>query len=396
MAADQEHHRDRHRRQEDEAGQVAALDCGLAQHDVAHGPGLAGEPLVDLRLAAERLHHLDPDDALVGRLGDVGRLLLRLSRDRDHEVREAPREERDQRHHEAGAEREQRVHERQHDRDADDHHRALDRLHDAPADEVPHRVEVVRGARQHLARGVPVVEPPRVRQVGVVHHRAQPRLDPDADDAGRPAADDVDREPDRRQADHQRHQPRQRIHVVGHDRLVDDLLDQAGDREREARDQEGAQDRERDEASLLAPEHGELPYRRPERLVGRIDVGGHAPAAYKRRGWRAAPLSRPPRSPALAHLGDPEDSGVQAVAPFPSPPTGRPVLIMPGPWRATAKRVALCRETRTETVYAAFRARDTSSRPITLQSASITAGSNCVPALRRSSSIASAIGRPRR
>ena len=53
-------------------GQVARLDAGLAQHRVAHGlaPCSPKRP-AHLRLAAERLHHLDADDGLVGRLRHV-------------------------------------------------------------------------------------------------------------------------------------------------------------------------------------------------------------------------------------------------------------------------------------------------------------------------------------
>ena len=123
------------------------------------------------------------------------------SRDREEPVREDERQDRDRRHRKRRVEREPRVHGGEDDRRADDHHRALDALDDAPADEVAHGVDVVRRARDHLARRVPVEEGARIREVRVVEHPAQPRLDGDPDPGGREAAAEVDDEAQRRQQD---------------------------------------------------------------------------------------------------------------------------------------------------------------------------------------------------
>ena len=116
-----------------EPRQVPRLDAGLAQHGVAHRLGLAAEALAHVVLAAERLHHLDPDDRLVGRLGHVALPLLHLARDRRDAAREAQREHGDRRHRDRRVEREPRVDEHEHDRRADDHHQALDRPARAPS-----------------------------------------------------------------------------------------------------------------------------------------------------------------------------------------------------------------------------------------------------------------------
>ena len=52
--------------------------------------GLAAEAAAHVVLAAERLHHLDADDGLVGRLGDVALALLHLARERRDAAREEP------------------------------------------------------------------------------------------------------------------------------------------------------------------------------------------------------------------------------------------------------------------------------------------------------------------
>ena len=162
---------------------------------VSHADGLrtAREAVAHVVLAAERLHHLDADDRLVRRLGQVPLLALHLARDREHPVCEEVGEDRDRRHREGRGQGELRVDDRQDDRGAGQHQDALDRLHDAPADEVPHRVDVVRRARDHLAGRVAVVEGAREAQVRVVELRAQPRLDGDADPGGRVAPREVDR-----------------------------------------------------------------------------------------------------------------------------------------------------------------------------------------------------------
>ena len=96
---------------------------------------------------------------------------------------------------------------------------------------------------------------------------------------------------------------------------------------------------ERDEARLLAPEDGEPADRRPERLVDRIDVGGHRSAAYNGRGWRAAPLSRPPGHQALP-ISVTRKTAAFKPLPLSIPTDGtRPFLSRRGPWSATAERV---------------------------------------------------------
>ena len=165
LAAEEDDGGDRERREVVEAGQVARLDARLAQHRVAHRLGAAAEAVAHVVLAAERLHHLDPDDRLVGGLGDVALALLYLARERRDAAREAQREHGDRRHRDRRVEREPRVDEHEHDRRADDHHQALRPLHEAPADEVADRVEVVGRAREHLAGRVPVVERARIAQV---------------------------------------------------------------------------------------------------------------------------------------------------------------------------------------------------------------------------------------
>ena len=175
-------------------GQVARLDAGLAQRAGAHALGALAEALPHLGLAPERLHHLHADDRLVRRLGEVGLALLDDARERRHEPREAPGEQRDQRHREARVERQPGVDAEQHDRDADDHHHARADLHDAPADEVADRVEVVGRAREHLPGRVAVVERARIGEVGVVERGAQAVLDHDADARGDRAPRRVGRE----------------------------------------------------------------------------------------------------------------------------------------------------------------------------------------------------------
>ena len=99
-----------------QARQVARLDAGLAQRARAHALGPLAEALPHLGLAPERLHHLHADDRLVGGLGEVGLALLHDARERRHEPCEAPGEQRDQRHREAGIERQPGVDAEQHDR----------------------------------------------------------------------------------------------------------------------------------------------------------------------------------------------------------------------------------------------------------------------------------------
>ena len=164
MAADHLPARRRRRRPRSRATAGSRARAGAAprrppaEHGVAHGLGLAAEPAPHVVLAAERLHHLDADDRLVGRLRHVALPLLHLARERRDAAREAQREHGDRRHRDRRVEREPRVHEHEHDPADDDHHQALHPLDEAPADEVADGVEVVRRAREHLAGRVPVVE----------------------------------------------------------------------------------------------------------------------------------------------------------------------------------------------------------------------------------------------
>ena len=70
-AAEPEHGGDPERGEEEEAGQVVRLDRRLPHRLVPHGLGAAEEARAHVVLAAEGLHHLDPDDGLVGRLGQI-------------------------------------------------------------------------------------------------------------------------------------------------------------------------------------------------------------------------------------------------------------------------------------------------------------------------------------
>ena len=271
-AAQQEHGGDSERREEEQAGEVVRLDGRLAHRLVAHRLGPAEEARADVVLASERLHHLDPDDGLVGRLGQMALLRLDEPRDREEPVREDPGEDGDRRHRERGEEREPRVHGEEHDSRGDDHHRALHPLDDAPADEVAHRVDVVRRARDHLSGRVPVEERTRVGEVGVVEHPAQARLDGDPDPGGCEAAREVDEEAQDGEHEDRAEVRQQPIVVRADDRLVDHALDQDRDRDRER----GVDERERqtdcDQAALFPPEGEESAQGRPEGKIRWIDV----------------------------------------------------------------------------------------------------------------------------
>ena len=65
--------------------------------------GLLVEARLHVVLAAERLHHLDADNRLVGRLGDVRLQLLDLPRDRHHAAAEVVGQDRDERHRRSSA-----------------------------------------------------------------------------------------------------------------------------------------------------------------------------------------------------------------------------------------------------------------------------------------------------
>ena len=213
-AAEEEHGRDPERRQEEQAGEVVGLDACLPHRLVPHRFGPAEEAGAHVLLAAERLHHLDPDDRLVGRLGQVALLRLDESRDREEPVREPVGQDRDRRHRERREERQPRVHAYEHDRRRDDHHRALDALDDAPADEVADRVDVVRRPRDHLAGRVPVEEFTRVREIGVVEQPAEACLDRDPDAGRGEPAREVDGEPQHREQEDRAEVRQQQVVVV--------------------------------------------------------------------------------------------------------------------------------------------------------------------------------------
>ena len=234
---------------------------------------LAGEARLHVVLAPECLHHLDPDDGLVRRLGDVGLQLLHLARDRHHLAREREREQEHSRHRDQRDRGELDVDEEQDDRDPEDHHQRLDPLGHAPADEVADGVEVVGRARDDLTGGVPVVERARIAQVCLVEQLAHPCLHADAGARRRVAAREVDREPDRREHDDDDEVRPQRLAVAvrRRDRVVDRVPDDERDREREPGVDEGARQADEDEPFLLAPQPGEPLRRRPEAEIRRID-----------------------------------------------------------------------------------------------------------------------------
>ena len=260
------------RGKEDQPGEEARLDRRLLHRLLAHRLGALGEPVAHVVLAAEGLHHLDPHDHLVGGLGQVALLALHLAGDREDPVGEEVGEDRDRRHRQGRGQGELRVDGGEDDRGAREHQDALDRLDDAPADEVPDGVDVVRRAADHLAGRVAVVERAREAKVRVVELRAEPCLDRDPDARGRVAAREVDAEAEDRDH-HDRRQVRdEQRAVVAVDRVVDRPLDEDRDQEREHRERERAREPDRGEAPLGPPEREEVPDRRPERQVGRIDV----------------------------------------------------------------------------------------------------------------------------
>ncbi len=101
-AAEEDDRGDRERRQEEQRRQVLAPRRPPGGTTMSRTPGrLAAEPLADVVLAPERLHHLDADDGLVGGLRDVALGRLHPARDRHHQVGEAPGDEADQRRRDA-------------------------------------------------------------------------------------------------------------------------------------------------------------------------------------------------------------------------------------------------------------------------------------------------------
>ena len=186
-------------------------------------------------------------------------------------MREEVREDGDGRHRDGRIERQPRIDRDEHDACADEDHQALQRLDDSPADEVAHRIDVVRRARDHLARGVAVVERSRVADVGVVEHPAQSCLDGDTDARGGEAARVVDPELERRDEDDRAQIGQQQAPVATVDRIVDRALDE--DRNGEGRGGEGqrACEAEQDQAPLLPPQRVETAQSRPEREISWVD-----------------------------------------------------------------------------------------------------------------------------
>ena len=262
---------DRETRQIVETRHMLRLDTRLAERRGAHSFGTVAEALTHVVLTSEGLHHLDPDDGLVRRFRHVALAGLHLARDGRDEPPEAVRDEPDQRQRDGRVESELPVDEPEDDPGRDDHHHALHPLHEAPADEVADRIEVVRRPRQHLARGMPVVERPRVAEVRLVEQLAHPRLDPDADPGGGVTTVEVDDEaqecepPDRGQI------RRELVLLVGNDRVVDRLRDQDRDRDRDQRVGERAGQAEGSELPLLAPESEQASEGRQQAEVGRVD-----------------------------------------------------------------------------------------------------------------------------
>ena len=209
-------------------------------------------------------------------------------------MREEVGEHGDRRHRNGGGQRELPVHGRQDDRRADQHQHALDRLHHAPADEVAHGVDVVGRPRDDLAGRVPVVEGARVAQVRVVQLRPQPGLDGHPDARGRVAPREVDPEPQRRDGDDRPEVRDEQRAVAAVDRVVDRALDEDRDEERQDREDDGARQADRGQPPLGPPERVQVPDRRPESEVGRVDVR-HRWFLPGARGRASGPIGWPPR-----------------------------------------------------------------------------------------------------
>ena len=105
-AAEEEHGRDPERRQEEQAGEEARLD-GRLPHRLVRAPPRRGRAkrVAHVVLAAERLHHLDPDDRLVrglgqvpllapGRAREIGKTLVREEAGQDGDRRHRERRDR--------------------------------------------------------------------------------------------------------------------------------------------------------------------------------------------------------------------------------------------------------------------------------------------------------------
>ena len=323
VAADREHRGDRERRHEQQQRQVARLDARLLQHPVPHGARTHAEAVAHVLLATERLHHLDADDCLVRRLGEVSLALLDDARDRRHLVREAPGQVRDGGHRDACAHREQRVDREQDDRRADDHHRALAHLDDAPADEVAHGVEVVRRARDDLTGRVSVVERARIGQVGGEQPAAHLVLDADADPRREEAPLEVDEHPDDREHGDPTQVRPQLAAVAGHDRVVDRLLHEDRDRERAEGHEQRREQAERGQPPLVQPEPEEPASRRAEHEIGW--VVGVVCHEEGERGWRVRGGMRAHAGEGLGALG--REAVAQRSAGTPRPAVSRAWLL---------------------------------------------------------------------
>ena len=109
-AAEEEHGGDPERGQEEQAGRKYASTEPARIVSCRTASARPRKRVAHVVLAPERLHHLDPDDRLVGRLGEVALARLDEPRDREELVREDEREDRDRRHRQRRVEREPRVH----------------------------------------------------------------------------------------------------------------------------------------------------------------------------------------------------------------------------------------------------------------------------------------------
>jgi hypothetical protein len=254
-----------------EAGHMLRFDRGLVERGGTDAFGPLPEALAHVVLAAEGLHHLDPDDRFVGRLGDISLPRLHAARDRRDPVPEAVGDVADRRQRNRCVERQLRVDEDEDDPGRDDHHHALHPLHEAPADEVADGVQVVRRPREHLSGRVPVVEGAGVAQVGVVEELPHPRFDPHADPRRGVTAVEGDHEPQKSKPSNRRDVRRELALVVRDDRVVDRALDQDRDRDRDQRVDERARQPEDAELPLLAPEPEQAPKRRQHAEVRWVD-----------------------------------------------------------------------------------------------------------------------------
>ena len=254
-----------------EARHVRRLDAGLVERGGADSFGPFAEALAHLVLAAERLHHLDPDDGLVGGLGHVPLPRLHPARDGRDATSEAVGDEPDRRQRHRRVERQLWVDEGEDDPGRDDHHHALRPLHEPPADEVADGIQVVRRPREHLPGRVAVVEGARVAEVRLVEELPHPRLDPDPDPGGRIPAVEVDDEAQQGEPADRREIGRELVLLVRDDRVVDRPLDEDRDDDRDQRVGERAREPEEAELPLLTPQPEQPAERGQQAEVGWFD-----------------------------------------------------------------------------------------------------------------------------